>query len=289
MYLSFVVVYFCVDVAWMCFLWTATSIGTPTEPRRRNIFVRQLIIAKIFPLSLFPFCLFIAGILRVHIERRDHYGCPEGVNFETGHDPWHGHIYNIFIVLMCTYAFEVLLWPLVIINFVVRKLKKNRYFDKREEVERSAERLERILGFVLRLIQCCTCGKFGGQELTNKGELSEFALNIMHLFNNDTKLNIVLSDMYCGFLMLSRAQRERRCRELKRALRQVPPRRRLDNMINKNDGGMCLKRGSLIIVQCQDSGSDNGELIEREILQESNSADKAAMKEIAHYVTYASW
>jgi hypothetical protein len=60
-------------------------------------------------------------------------------------------------------------------------------------------------------------------------------------------------------------------------------------MINKNDGGMCLKRGSLIIVQCQDSGSDNGELIEREILQESNSADKAAMKEIAHYVTYASW
>ncbi len=289
MYLSFVDIYFCVDVAWMCFLWTATSIGTPTEPKKRNIFVRRLLIAKILLLSLFPFGLFIAGIFRVHIGRTDDYGCPDGVNFETGHPPWHGHIYNMFIVLMCTYAFELLLWPLVIINFIVRELKKNRYFDRREEVERKAERLERILGFVLRLIQCCTCGKFGGQELNNNGELSEFAVNIMHLFKNETNLNIVLSDMYCGFLMLARVQRERRCRELKRALQRVSSRRRIDSMINENDGGMCFHRGSIIIVQFQDSGFDDGEVVESEILQESNSADKTAMKEIAHYVAYASW
>ena len=40
-------IYLLVDVAWMCFLWTASSIGTITEPRKRDTHVRRLIIGKV--------------------------------------------------------------------------------------------------------------------------------------------------------------------------------------------------------------------------------------------------
>ena len=280
--------YFCVDVAWMCMLWTATSIGTITEPLKRDKYVRRLILVKMFVLSLFPLALLILGIIRVHRGREDHFGCPEGVNFDM--DPWHARFYKrTYILLMFTYALELLLWPLVLVNFTVQQLKKtDRYFDRRERLQRRAERLERIFGFVLRMIQCCTCGKFGGHELKNKGELSEFAVNVMHLFNNDTQLNIVLSDMYCGFRMLARVQREKRYSELKLALEEVSS-ERLD-VIDENNGGMCRKRGSIMIVKSQYSDADDcGRVVEREILQEASAPDMNAMKEIAHYVTYASW
>ncbi len=35
----------------------------------------------------------------------------------------------------------------------------------------------------------------GGKELKNKGELKDFATNLMGFANNDTKLDIVLSDV----------------------------------------------------------------------------------------------
>lgn len=285
-WLGCAVIYFCVDVAWMCFLWTASSIGTITEPRNRDKFVRRLILVKIFALSLFPLLLLVGGIVRIHIARRDNFGCPEGVDYKHQNlNPWS---HAIFIVLMCTYAIELLFWPVVIVNVLVQQLKKTgRLIDGRKRLHRRAERLERVLGFVLRMMQCCTCGRYGGQELKNKGELSEFAVNIMHLFNNDTHFNIVLSDMYCGFRMLARVQRERRWSELKLALNEISSEQELD-VINESNGGMCRNhRGSIMILKSL--FSDGPQLVEREILQESNADDMNAMKEIAHYVTYASW
>ncbi len=35
----------------------------------------------------------------------------------------------------------------------------------------------------------------GGKELKNKGELKDFATNLMGFANNDTQLDIVLSDV----------------------------------------------------------------------------------------------
>lgn len=291
-WLGCAVLYLCVDVAWMCFLWTASSIGTITEPRKRDKYVRRLILVKICALSLFPLGLLVGGIVRIHIARRDNFGCPEGVDYKNQNlNPWHGDFTKaIFILLMCTYAIELLLWPLVIVNAIVQQLKKTgRFIDGRQRLHRRAERLERVLGFVLRMMQCCTCGRFGGQELKNKGELSEFAVNIMHLFNNDTHFNLVLSDMYCGFRMLARVQRERRWRELKLALNEVSSEQELD-VINESNGGMCRNhRGSIMILESLFSDAGGPQLVEREILQESNAEDLNAMKEIAHYVTYASW
>lgn len=291
-WLGCAVLYLCVDVAWMCFLWTASSIGTITEPRKRDKYVRRLILVKICALSLFPLGLLVGGIVRIHIARRDNFGCPEGVDYKNQNlNPWHGDFTKaIFILLMCTYAIELLLWPLVIVNAIVQQLKKTgRFIDGRQRLHRRAERLERVLGFVLRMMQCCTCGRFGGQELKNKGELSEFAVNIMHLFNNDTQFNLVLSDMYCGFRMLARVQRERRWRELKLALNEVSSEQELD-VINESNGGMCRNhRGSIMILESLFSDAGGPQLVEREILQESNAEDLNAMKEIAHYVTYASW
>ena len=224
--------------------------------------------------------------------RRENFNnCPEGVDDRNQHlNPWDGFKQAIFIVLMCTYAIELLTWPLVIVNVIVQQLKKTgRFIGGRQRLHRRAERLERVLGFVLRIMQCCTCGRFGGQELKNKGELSEFAVNVMHLFNHDTHFNIVLSDMYCGFRMLARVQRERRWRELKLALNEVSSEQELD-VINEGDGGMCRNhRGSIMILRSLFSDAGDPKLVEREILQESNADDMNAMKEIAHYVTYASW
>lgn len=285
-------IYLCVDVAWMCFLWTASSIGTITEPRKRDTHVRRLIIFKMCVLFLFPICLLVFGIVWIHIARRDNYGCPEGVDYRNQNlNPWNGFTSAIFIVLMCTYAIELLMWPLVIVNVIVQQLKTKtgRFIDGRQRLHQRAERLERVLGFVLRMMQCCTCGRFGGQELKNKGELSEFAVNVMHLFNNDTHFNIVLSDMYCGFRMLARVQRERRWRELKLALNEVSSEQELD-VIHESNGGMCRNhRGSIMILKSLFSDAGDPHLVEREILQESNADDINAMKEIAHYVTYASW
>lgn len=121
-WLGCAVIYFCVDVAWMCFLWTASSIGTITEPRNRDKFVRRLILVKIFALSLFPLLLLVGGIVRIHIARRDNFGCPEGVDYKHQNlNPWS---HAIFIVLMCTYAIELLFWPVVIVNVLVQQLKK---------------------------------------------------------------------------------------------------------------------------------------------------------------------
>ena len=291
-WLGCAVIYLCVDVAWMFFLWTASSIGTITEPRKRDTHVRRLIIFKICVLSLFPILLLVFGIVWLHIARRDNYGCPEGVDYRNQHlNPWDGFIHAIFIVLMCTYAIELFMWPLVIVNVIVQQLKTKtgRFIDGRQRLHQRAERLERVLGFVLRIMQCCTCGRFGGQELKNKGELSEFAVNVMHLFNNDTHFNIVLSDMYCGFRMLARVQRETRWRELKLALNEVSSEQELD-VINESNGGMCRNhRGSIMILKSLFSDEGDPQLVEREILQESNADDMNAMKEIAHYVTYASW
>jgi hypothetical protein len=89
--------------------------------------------------------------------------------------------------------------------------------------------------------------------------------------------------------MLARVQRERRWRELKLALNEVSSEQELD-VINESNGGMCRNhRGSIMILKSLFSDEGGPQLVEREILQESNADDMNAMKEIAHYVTYASW
>jgi hypothetical protein len=89
--------------------------------------------------------------------------------------------------------------------------------------------------------------------------------------------------------MLARVQRERRWRELKLALNEVSSEQELD-VINESNGGMCRNhRGSIMILKSLFSDEGGPQLVEREILQESNADDMNAMKETAHYVTYASW
>jgi hypothetical protein len=55
------------------------------------------------------------------------------------------------------------------------------------------------------------CNKdLGGQDLKNKGEMKDFASNLMEFTNNDAKVDVVLSDMYVGGKLLARVQAERR-------------------------------------------------------------------------------
>ncbi len=39
-FVGWAIFYFIVDVAWICMVWTSASIGTPTEPMRRDGYIR---------------------------------------------------------------------------------------------------------------------------------------------------------------------------------------------------------------------------------------------------------
>ena len=39
-FISNALAYFLLDVAWMVMIWSSASIGTPTEPMRRDVYIR---------------------------------------------------------------------------------------------------------------------------------------------------------------------------------------------------------------------------------------------------------
>ena len=81
----------------------------------------------------------------------------------------------------------------------------------RYSAQKRSERFEFCLGSCMKCLSVCLNNpNLGGQELKNTGELKDFASNLMEFANNDTKLDLVLSDMYVGGKLLARVQAERR-------------------------------------------------------------------------------
>jgi len=296
--------YFIYDVAWVIMAWNSASIGTPTEPMRRDVYLRNLIKFKMFVSNIYPFVLVALGVYYIYDMRKDNYGC--GTAGEPLPPPDETPYYGLFCCLIVTYAVEVLFWPAVLANKIIKLLRMNRFFDRRRVEGRGgkAERFERKFGLILKMLSCITRGKAGGQDLKNKGELKEFASHVMCLLNNETKLDLVLSDIYCGMRMLSNVQAERKVEAIKKmartnkALRKQartngneheswPPNNPSKNEQADTAAAPVRRRASMFVLQMQDKSTYD--VCERDVLQESIDIDQTAISDGAHFVKYASY
>ena len=133
-----------------------------------------------FIIDCFPIALIIVGCIQVHQGRINNYGCGDQPLAEAPPDS--GVFYNLFCVLIVSYAFELLVWPATIANKIMRWIRSHELILKgRYATKAKGERLERCLGVLLKCISVCCCNKQGGKELRNQGEMKDFAVNLVSI------------------------------------------------------------------------------------------------------------
>jgi len=166
---------------------------------------------KMFFINLFPAVLFSIAILWVNDNRRDNFKCGDSA---PSYRPDDTAMFFFMSVLIVTYAIEILLWLGVGAHILVSSLRNS--LRKRSPVDRSVfhhqpdHRLEMYIAGCLRFASVLFCGKKGGFDLKNAMELREIAVAAMEFANNETKMDIVLSDIVVGFKILARLQAEKR-------------------------------------------------------------------------------
>ena len=124
-----------------------------------------------FATIIFPILLLTFGVLSVFHVRHDNYGCGYDVPDQSETDQAKAML-GLSSVLIVTYALEVFVFPAMMVNEIIRCLRRNHLFDRDKG---KAFRFEFKFGPFLKLLQYLTRGKAGGMELKNKGELSDFA------------------------------------------------------------------------------------------------------------------
>mmetsp|Transcript_29580 Transcript_29580/g.59412 ORF Transcript_29580/g.59412 Transcript_29580/m.59412 type:complete len:985 (+) Transcript_29580:263-3217(+) len=295
--------YMVIDVAWILAVWSAACMGTPTEPMGRDEYLRPLLIFKIFAVNIFPILLLVFGVLQIAATRKDNYGCFE----ETPvYYPDKGAMYALFSILLVTYALELLIWPTIITNKFIRYLRggsrlKNLGLD-RNSTHSKGKRLESCLGGILKCVSVLCCNKAGGHDLKNKGELKDFASNLMEFANNDTKVDVTLSDMYVGLKMLARVQGERRVEAI-RNLHKASLNKDIEETVVVDPGDYTktsvTDRRALLITPARNRNSiltlkanDEDEgfyVVEKNVLSPSNEDDVRILKNAAHFSIYAQY
>lgn len=146
----------------------------------------KLIWVKLGFINLFPLLLIVVGCLYVYDVRKDNYGCgyDENGNPEplVSSPPDEGPKYDLFCVLLVTYALELLVFPAIIANKIIRWLRSNKITQKKRNTTKAkGERLEQCLGGVLKCVSCCFPDQ-GGKELKNQGEMKDFASNLVSCY-----------------------------------------------------------------------------------------------------------
>ena len=291
---------------------------------------RKLLLFKMFIIDCFPIALIIVGCIQVNQLRENNYGCGDQPLVEAPPDS--GVFYNFFCALIISYAFELLVWPAIAVNKIVRWIRSHEVIRRgRYATKARGERLEQCLGGLLKCISVCCCNKQGGKEFRNQGEMKDFAVNLvsflrtsmsvnvlhrsspttsdiyslpsdrtqMGLVNNNTSLDMVLSDMYVGLKLLARVQAERRYN----AIMQIQ--HSSNENINKRsigeDKAQCetvidnrkimpsssaQRRHSILTIQTKEDGR-GCIAVEKSVLSSSNPDDVEILRLSAHYCTYA--
>ena len=67
--------FFIIDIAWMIMVWQSSSLGTPTEPQRRDMYIRNLVKVKIFFINLYPIAMISMGLYYIYSLRENNYWC----------------------------------------------------------------------------------------------------------------------------------------------------------------------------------------------------------------------
>eukprot|EP00956_Cyclotella_meneghiniana_P032269 scaffold87865_cov64-Cyclotella_meneghiniana.AAC.2 len=106
-YLSTASLYLVGEMVWLIMVWSVASIGTPTEPGRRDKYLRNLIKVKMFATSIIPIALVAFGIVSIHYFRHNNYGCGNDVPDQST-TIRSRTVQSIVSVLVVTYALELL-------------------------------------------------------------------------------------------------------------------------------------------------------------------------------------
>jgi len=268
-----------------------------------------------FVINLFPIALVIGGIIKTYNNRQDNFGCgqnPDGTNVELLYSPDKTPSFALYSILLVTYALEILVFPMMLTNKIVKFTRDHIIARDRYSTQKRGERLELCLGGCMKCISVLLNNpNLGGKELKNKGELKDFATNLMGFANNDTHLDIVLSDMYIGGKLLARVQAERRLLAIQR-LQQTSNQKNTerenrgsdgnnDNNITeapkgeiegKKDFRSTLKKGgrrrSVLTLQTNEEGKEYV-VVEKDVLSLDNKEDVDILKEVTHYSIYAQY
>jgi hypothetical protein len=222
------IIFVFLDFTWILCVWSASSLGTPTQSTGRDGYLRPLIIYKMLAVNVLPIVLLGLGIAKVIDLRKNNYGCGEE---QPLYYPDESPTYSLFCMLMVTFALELLVFPTIATNKVVHWIRRSKLVRKTYSTRSKGERLEQCLAYIFKCVAMCN-KDLGGQDLKNKGEMKDFASNLvrgivlilllysqnshdfrvqkMEFANNDAKVDITLSDIYVGGKLLARVQAERR-------------------------------------------------------------------------------
>ena len=105
----------------------------------------------------------------------------------------------------------------------------------------------------------------------------------MCLLNNNTKMDLTLSDMYVGFKSLARVQAEKKVQALKKIASAE-----MDSKVLPRHTALSGRKGSIRVLRTSAAMSDF-EVDERKILEELNETDVRTLSDAAHYARYASY
>jgi len=217
-------IYTFLDMGLSLAIWSAASVGTPTEPKGRDKALRSLILIKVVFMNLMIFLVLASGIYLVMAGRKYNYGCGminDNMVEEFESSAW----YKMFSVTMVTYAFEFLLWPCILTNqissSIVYQYRKNAILEKilfhsktgkiMEELPQTGDKnTEACLGWCCGFLRFLSCNRLGGGNIKAKSDLKDAAVAIMDFFNSDSNFDIVLSDLVIAFKLLGRLRRERK-------------------------------------------------------------------------------
>eukprot|EP00978_Attheya_sp_CCMP212_P048074 scaffold470418_cov126-Attheya_sp.AAC.1 len=195
------------DMAILASIYSAASIGTPTQTLQRDKFLRPLLQFKIFGLNILMIVLVVLLIVYIKINRDDNWGCgSEKTTFEDS--PW----YSLFAAILFLLVFELMFIPCITTCNIVSYIQRmDPLKDKHFTVAHERVCYEACCGGCLKFcgLFCC-CNKAGGKEISlHRGDMQDFIRVLLDFFTNDGILDVVFSDLYVGLKTLALVQRER--------------------------------------------------------------------------------
>jgi len=206
------------DLALIACIYSAASIGTPTQTLQRDKYLRPLLQFKLFGMNTILLVLFLWQLLFIYVNRDDNYGCPADENVENS--VW----YSLFATVLFLFAIELMLIPATIAGKISLHIQR---LDPLKDREMTAAHRkycwEACLGGCLKCcgLFCC-CNKAGGREISvNKGHLKDTIEALLNFFSHHGMLDVVFSDIYVALKALARDQRERQVKCINQAIRAM--------------------------------------------------------------------
>lgn len=286
-YLIITAVYNVVDVTLSLAVWSAASVGTPIEPRGRDVALRSLFFVKIVLMNLLLCCILASGLFFVAVGRSHNYGCEnedeESAVSKFEQTPW----YAMFTVVMITYAFELLLWPCLSMNQLGRAVTSlHARYDPFNSEDGRHRKITALLGCSIRCLQCLSCNRMGGGRVKIQSDLTDAAVALIDFFNLDTNFNITMSDVWVCLKLLGRERRQTRYELSEQAKNDAN-----NHLIRPADENICLEtrptrfgfESEVSRNLTEDGFGDRG----RKVLQPNHSHDMKRLREAARYSRYA--